>query len=86
MNAEITIDTPTPLIPYIIANIIIEIIWVLKYNPDPIITILLFSKPKYFEMYVEAIADGIIETLIIWINIIASVNVGKSNGIIKYMC
>ena len=34
-------------------------------NPDPIITILLFVKPKYFEIYVEVMPDGINDILII---------------------
>ena len=77
---EITTDNATPFNPYMFPNTMILTIWVDKYNPDPIITILLFSEPKYFEIYVEAIADGTIETLIIWITTIASVNWGNNIG------
>ena len=57
-----------------------DIIWIAKYDPDPIITILLFVEPKYFETYVKVIADGISETLMIWIATTASVNFGNKTG------
>ena len=80
MKADITPDTATPFNPYILPNIIIDGIWIPKNILEPIITILLFVEPKYFEIYVETIADGIIPILMIWITTIDSKNFGNNIG------
>lgn len=79
-TSAITSALAIPLLPYADPIMTIPVICINKRSMDPTTTILLFSFPKNFEMYINTTVCGIIAKPIIEINSTVFVNCGKNNG------